>query len=243
MRAAVEFDRRQTLVCLAAAAILPASSAAPPLLRRPGPAPEEMLTFFDAVALTRRVAGGVATPGGVRRWAGPVAVHAYGAPGLRRLAGLRGLLARLSRWTGFDFDLAGNAADDGVDGGNTLNVYYLAHEEMMARYGGAVGQCATYGNGGRLHTGEIELSLRYTDCLRHELMHALGFDNHWSGPRATACMPSVLAHRYAAARAADFSPCDERAIRLLYDPRLAPGMPRETALPIAWHILEGRVTA
>ena len=74
-------------------------------------------------------------------------------------------------------------------------------------------------------------------------MHALGFDNHWTGLGPDGRRPaggglrSVLAPRHSPYRAAGFSRWDELAIRTLYDPRLEPRMPRARALPIARDIL------
>ncbi|MFQ5957999.1 MAG: hypothetical protein ACE5LF_01380, partial [Alphaproteobacteria bacterium] len=172
---------------------------------------------------------GPSEPGGVRKWTRPVTVRVYGAPERRPLAELADVLATLSRWTRLPFRLVGHDVYDDA----RIGVHFVAQGTMETRYDGPVCHCATYGNGGRLHIGVIEVAEGYTDCLRHEFMHAVGFDNHWAGPHATEDMPSVLAHRYAAARADDFSLCDELAIRILYDARLAPGMPRADALPIA----------
>jgi len=89
----------------------------------------------------------------------------------------------------------------------------------------------------------IEISQRYADCLHHELMHGLGFDNHWTGPMATEARPSVLAHRGAPARAQAFSTYDLAAIRLLYDPRLIPGTRRDRALARARALIAGAALA
>ena len=69
------------------------------------------------------------------------------------------------------------------------------------------------------------------------MMHAIGFDNHWTGELATPNRPSVLAMRYDPARTAAFSPWDLLAIRVLYDPRLKPGMDRRTAMALAHSII------
>ncbi len=51
----------------------------------------------------------------------------------------------------------------------------------------------TFGDGGSPHTAHMDFSDRFVDCPSHEFMHVLGIDNHWSGPFASAAIPSVLA--------------------------------------------------
>ncbi len=230
--------------------VLGAAAAAALSLRLPGlaaadPVParvstEDWLAFFDQVALRRRRADGSDAPGWVRKWTGPVAVRVFGAADDRRGPELAAALAAISRQTGLDFRLV---SSEGPPMRRELRIRYLDHDEMMARYGGAVGNCMTWGNGGRLRAGVIEISARYPDCLHHELMHGLGFDNHWTGPRATAAMPSALAHRFTPARVSRFSVFDLAAIRTLYDPRLAPGTPRAQALAIARALAGGGALA
>ena len=201
----------------------------PGLLDRGRPSPRELLAFFDTVGLMRSSPDGPARPGWVRKWTRPVEVRIHGTPERRDLAAIESILTTLSRWTGLPFDLSPvrDAADDGVD------LYFRDRREMDERYGvesRTVCHCETYGNSGAIHTGGIEVSIGFTDCLPHEFMHALGFDNHWTGAPATERMPSVLALRDAAARADRFTYCDELAVRILYDPRLRPGMKRDAAL-------------
>jgi hypothetical protein len=208
----------------------------PPRWDRSRPAPWDVLTFFDTVGLMRGHQDGAATPGWVRKWIRPVGVHIHGTPDLREVAEVESILTTLSNWTGLSFDLSPTP----TGGGAHIDLHFRDRAEMDERYGAesrTVCHCETNGNGGALHTGEIEVSTGFTDCLRHEFMHALGFDNHWTGWRATSHMPSVLALRFAAARVDRFSYCDELAVRTLYDPRLRPGMPRGSALRSASAIL------
>jgi hypothetical protein len=208
---------------------------------RDTPGPDDVLTFFDTIALTRRDADGGEYAGWVRKWTGPVSVRIRGNPDAGQRADLWSIVGRLARWSGLEF----RVARDATGHGNTIDVHFLEHAEMTARYGagGPVCHCRTLGNNGALHTGTMEVDTLYSDCLRHEFMHALGCDNHWTGPRATAAMPSVLALRYGAARSPRFTECDELAIRALYDPRMAPRTPREQALPIARQIIRETMTA
>ncbi len=218
----------------AAAAVAGAWLQAPPPVPRHRPPRNAMLDFFDSLGLMRGTDHGPAEPGWVRKWTRPVAVRIHGEPAGPALDQLEDVLATLSRWTRLPFRAVG---DDVYDDAR-IDVHFVTGGTMEERFDGPVCHCATYGNGGRLHTGVIEIAEGYTDCLRHEFMHAIGFDNHWVGPHATEDMPSVLAHRYSAARSDEFSLCDELAIRMLYDPQLAPGMPRIEALPIARDLVD-----
>jgi hypothetical protein len=83
------------------------------------------------------------------------------------------------------------------------------------------------------------LSEGYTDCLRHEFMHALGFDSHWY-PRQKSDIKSVLAYRESAARSNDYTSWDVMAIRLLYDGRIRAGMSRTKSLKIAHEVISER---
>lgn len=226
-------DRRRLLRGASAALGL---ALAPGLLTRDTlasrPATGAALRFFDNLALMRGQSSGAARPGWVRKWMGPVAVRLVGDVEPPALSGAAHVLDALCRWSGLEFALALGRAP----AGNVVTIDVMNHQRLIERYGGPVCMTSTYGNGGVLHTGHVEVSERYADCLRHELMHAIGFDNHWPG--TAGAMPSVLAPRYSAARAADFSPWDELAIRALYDPRLEPGMPRHIALPLAARIVE-----
>ncbi len=233
-------SRRGLLLGAAAASVLSLGrlGAAPiPAPAVPAPtSPDAFLAFFDKLALRSRRADGGDVPGWVRKWTGPVEVRVFGAETRRARLALVGALHVISRTTGLVFRIA---PFNRGDARRRLDIHYLDHEEMVARYDGAIGNCATWGNGGRLHTGLIEISARYADCLHHELMHGLGFDNHWTGALATGALPSVLANRGTPARAKAFSVYDLAAIRLLYDPRLEPGTHRDHALPLARALVVG----
>ncbi len=81
------------------------------------------------------------------------------------------------------------------------------------------------------------LSEGYTDCLKHEFMHVLGFDSHWCPTRPSE-IHSVLALRDSSARSDDYSPWDILAIRVLYDWRIRAGMNRQKSLTIAYEVIQ-----
>lgn len=226
----------------AAAGALLAPTPARALL---GPRPENRLDaatrFFDLVALTNQEDGSRPTPGWVRKWIAPVRVRLQGVDSPRLAAELEAALVPLSRWTGLPMSLSSAIGPADI----LIDIKPQASEIGQFGRGGQVCTCATYGWSGRLHTGRIEISQRHDDCLRHELMHALGFDNHWDGDALAGesqdddpqRLRSALALRHSPYRASGFSRWDELAIRTLYHPDLRPRMPRARALPIARRIL------
>ncbi|MHA1569784.1 MAG: hypothetical protein ACTSXZ_09960 [Alphaproteobacteria bacterium] len=245
--AATPISRRDWLVGAAAAAAgaILAPDPARALLRAGTPDRLDVATrFFDLLALLdQEDNGGGATPGWVRKWVRPVRVRLRGSASTRFAAELENALAPLSRWTGLPFRRGPEYGPNEI----TIEVKSGQAQIEQIGAGGQVCTCATFGWGGRLHTGHIEISARHADCLRHELMHAIGFDNHWAGvggPRsADGRVRSALARRHSPHRADGFTRWDELAIRTLYDPRLEPRMPRARALPIAREILSSLINS
>ncbi len=226
--------RRRFAVPLAAAVTISAFtvSQAPltAILPPPQPAGAEAVRFFDKLALLRGSGRGSDQPGHVRKFTRPVAIQLTGDGAARFRDDVEKISAQLSAWTGISFYVAAAAKP----GHGVIRVDILTHADMQKRYGvgGPVCFSRTWGYGGRLRHASIDVSDRFGDCLAHEFMHAIGFDNHWTGPPAMAGRPSVLALRHHPARTADFSAWDRMAIRLLYDWRLPAGTPRSVALPI-----------
>ncbi|MCG8694805.1 MAG: DUF2927 domain-containing protein [Minwuiales bacterium] len=183
----------------------------------------------------RGTVGGSDRPGYVRRFDGPVAIELRGFVRPEVKADLVRLTGTLSDLTGLEFYVGDKRLSS--HGGIVIEV--TSYADMQSRYGqgGPLCFCRNWGNGGTLHSARIEISDEYADCLAHELMHAIGFDNHWTGPDATDARPSALARRYAPARTSDFSAWDRKAIEMLYDERLKPGTPRQSALSLAETIL------
>ncbi len=233
--------RRRLFALVAALALVafilvhaPLTAILPP----PQPVGDEALVFFDRMALIRGGEGGAADrPGLVRKFTRPVTIVVRGQRSRALMTEAEAIAATLTAWTGVRFALA----DRPVSGHARIIVKLQDHADMRARYGarGPVCMTRTWGHDGRLHVAVIDVSARFTDCLAHEMMHAVGFDNHWTGRLATAGRPSVLAQRFRPARAAGFSRWDEMAIRLLYDWRLPAGTGRDVALPTARAILTG----
>lgn len=189
------------------------------------------------MALTRH-RGGRARSRWVRKWRSQVHILRTGAAPAGFDEALFAATLKLTRWTGLPFRVS-HEGKSGATGLEDIVITVRPHQEIVRRYGLGGNACAatTFGWGGRLHTGHLDISDRHTDCLEHELMHALGFDAHWLGTEATRRIRTVLALRRSPDRTIEFSPWDELAIRTLYHPRLKPGMRRAVALPIALEII------
>lgn len=205
----------------------PASARVPAPAAPPAQTVDDAVMFIDVLALTRRTHGGIAEAGWVRRWRGPVSVTLEGVPvaGLPEM--LAATLARISEWTGLAFRLV-----DRAETGNRVTIRIRSHGEMVERFGigGNVCLTSTYGYSGRLHRAVVDISDRYLDCLDHELMHVLGFDNHWHGDGVARPMASVLSPRRSPDRRSAFSTWDILAIRTLYNDAVTPGMVRSEAV-------------
>ncbi|SLN26629.1 DUF2927 domain-containing protein [Oceanibacterium hippocampi] len=209
--------------------LLPAFTAGP--APAPLPSGRMALVFFDSLALMRGEGQDASVPGLVRRFEGPVVIRLRGSASARTRAEVARIAARLSDWTGRRFRLVDEIPY------RTRHIDITVHDDARvgARHGdeGAVCFTRTWGRQGHLFRAAIDIGADYADCLAHEMMHAVGFDNHWAGRDAGADCPSVLAHRHTDARTSDFSAFDEMAIRLLYSAELSPGMVRAEALAIA----------
>ena len=237
--------RRGRRSVMAAAAVLStaillgsASARVPGPPAPPAATVDDAVLFIDALALTRRATNGIAEGGWVRRWHGPVAVTLEGVPvpGLPEI--LAATLARVSGWTGLTFRLVEQA-----EAGDRVAIRIHPHASIVERFGpgGNVCMTSTFATAGRLHRAVVDISERYLDCLDHELMHVLGFDNHWHGGGVARPIPSVLSPRRSPDRRSAFSEWDILAIRTLYHKAVIPGMPRGEAVARVRAILADRI--
>jgi len=188
---------------------------------------DKAVGFIDTLALTRMYRG-VVQHTWVRRWDRDVDVRLWTEAPQPLIDELDTTLAALSDWTGLKFA----RADERSIGRGVIDVYVRNGAEMNDEFGGGARYCNTHsrGFGGSMRFARIDISQEHTGCLRHELMHALGFANHWEEPFAHPSMPSVMAPYGSNNRSADYSDWDELAIRTLYDPALLPGTRRQEAL-------------
>ena len=206
----------------------------------PGSLTPDFIQFFDTLALTADYGPFNNRPPWVRKWSGPVRIVLD--PSAEVLRGeIETLSARLSGWAGIPFTVAPPDTATAADTWNVITVQLLRRRVFQRLYNSrdVVCQTETHGVGGALQVGYMVLSEGYTDCLKHEFMHALGFDSHWN-PAASSDIRSVLAYRESAARSEDFTRWDIMAIRVLYDGRIRAGMTRQKSLRIAYEMIGGR---
>jgi hypothetical protein len=196
-----------------------------------------LIDFFDVLALHKPPYLG-AVPWWTRKWMASPTVVLDNAEVQALKPRIARALARLETWTGLDFPLA----DGPREPANVQIVIGMVRprdpETPPSRWDTA---CFTtsVGERGRLARASVRINAAYPDCIEHELMHAIGFDNHWLAGPETA-MLSVLAPREGALRALDYSAWDAAAIRLLYDSRLPPGLMRDEALVLVNRLVAER---
>lgn len=196
--------------------------------------PEAALNFFDTLALTQERRGHVRHTW-VRKWGWPVTIRLHGNISDDVRDDLASAVDELRTLTGHEIVVEG----DGVKRVGTIDIYVSPYEEIADRMPTPGGVCNTHSRGARgaLFFARIDISDGYTDCLRHELMHAMGFANHWKRPAGDMSMPSVLAMRSAPHRVWDYSDWDKLALQILYHPDIQPGLPRGVALQRAEALL------
>jgi len=224
------------MFALAAPAGGPGASEPPQPVRQ---APD-FIQFFDALALTADYGPFNNRPPWVRKWAAAVRI-VLDEPAESLRGVIAELLGRLAGWTELPFELAPRGTAVASDDINVITVKLLPRPafQRLYRTRDVVCQTETHGVGGLLQVGYMVVSEGYTDCLKHEFMHALGFDSHWY-PKAGSEIRSVLAYRDSPARSEDYSPWDIMAIRVLYDRRIRAGMNRQKSLTIAHEVIGER---
>jgi hypothetical protein len=238
--AVVDRIRRSFLALIFAAAALAAAAPASHAFEQPlsGRLTPEFMHFFDTLALTADYGPFNNRPPWARKWAAPVRVFLDG-PAEKLRGQVEDVLQRFSVWTGLPFTLMPPGATAAPGSPDTIRVKLFPRPafKRLYRTRDVVCQTETRGIGGTLQVGYIAVSEGYTDCLRHEFMHALGFDSHWC-PNHPTEIHSVLALRDSAARSDDYSPWDILAIRVLYDWRIRAGMNRQKSLTIAYEVIQ-----
>ncbi len=202
------------------------------------------LGYFDTLALTADYGPFNRRPAWIRKWTGPVKVILD--PGARHMRPqVEKTFARVSKWTGLPFRvITGHSSGpaQNISTGNVIRIKLIETADSARQFlaEDIVCQTETHGIGGALHTAFIILSRSYTDCLKHEVMHVLGFDSHWR-PSEKSHIRSVLAMRESPLRAGDYTKWDVMAIRLLYNQRMNPGLPRQEGLELARELMAGGV--
>jgi hypothetical protein len=188
---------------------------------------DKAVAFIDSLALTQ-VRNDRLAHTWVRRWDRDVDVLLMTPAPDNLVEDLDDALVTLADLTGLNLA----RADARVAGRGVFDIYVRTGTEMSEEFGNGLMFCNTHSRGfaGSMRFARIDISEDHPGCLRHELMHALGFTNHWEEPVAHPSMASVLAKHGSPFRSSDYSKWDELAIRTLYDPELPPGTHRSLAL-------------
>jgi len=213
-------------------------------LTPPAKQTDYFLGYFDTLALTADYGPFNRRPAWIRKWTGPVKVVLE--PGAQHLrAEVEKTFARISKWTGLPFRVVSGHSSGPVQkisAGNLIRIKVIETADSARQFlaEDIVCQTETHGIGGALHTAFVILSRSYSDCLKHEVMHVLGFDSHWR-PSEKTRIRSVLAMRESPLRAGDYTKWDVMAIRLLYNQRMNPGLPRREGLELARELIAGGV--
>jgi hypothetical protein len=198
--------------------------------------PDEVIEFFDAIALQRPDRDGRIRPGWIRKWTTAATLRTRGMGAISHRDDLATTATRLTTLTRLPFRYSGNTPE----GAGEILVYYYSSNEMRRLYRGDGTLCMTRSDGRRgvIHHAELRIGNKHADCVDHELMHAIGFDNHWNRRPSSPPVRSVLAPRFGPDRAKRFSAWDAAAIRILYHPRMRPRMRRDEALREARAIVD-----
>ncbi len=193
---------------------------------------EQLLKSFDQVTMG---GAGESQFGRIAKWVAPIRVKLAGPVSSSAKSVILETLKTFSELTSLDVALV----DESKEG-----------ENILIDFGGRAGKwhCTLHprlSNGSAMRYATIyidrtDLDLRPSGvrilrrCVRHELMHALGFLGH------THSTDSILSYRHPNF---DFTTWDELFVRTLYDPRLEVGTPRELALPVACEVISELLAA
>jgi hypothetical protein len=156
----------------------------------------------------------------VRRWSGPLRYRIDDPPSADAVRAIEAAVAEVS-------DLTGRASQRVADGASApIRFVFETGESFVVRDQLAACYVLTRRDPPEaIVDASIHLDAgkpdRIAECARHELMHALGFLYH------SGLGPSVLSPFH---DQSTFSDWDEAAIRMLFSPRVRPGMTREAAL-------------
>lgn len=196
------------------------------------PVHSRLAAFFDEAAfgnddvfLTREVRSFERV---VKRWKLPLRVTASGAMTVEKERLIRARLERFRELTGVALHW------EGLDAKRyNFKIAVVPSSQIRARASSDT-LCAASpddSNGAilsatlHLPAGDLE---RFEECLDHELMHAFGFDGH------SHRLNSALSYMH---NTGSLTVWDEILLRTLYSPQLAPGMHRQSALPVVSRLL------
>ncbi len=193
---------------------------------------EQLLKSFDQVTMG---GAGESQLGRIAKWVAPIRVKLAGPVSSTAKSVILEALKTFSELTSLDVALVDESKEGEnilIDFGGRAGKWHCTLQPRLSN--GSAMRYAT------IYIDRTNLDLRPSGvrilrrCVRHELMHALGFLGH------THSIDSILSYRHPNF---DFTKWDELFVRTLYDPRLEVGTPRELALPVACEVISELLAA
>jgi hypothetical protein len=168
--------------------------------------------------------------GYIAKWKSPVTVAIVEGASAKNTDLTKKSLAELALLSGLTFKWIQPGA-----GRINLDIHFSSKREFVINGNQRAACYARTGNApnGRIFSVGIYISRTgkdewRTDCLTHELLHALGWRGH------THRVRSAISYAHGET---ELTKWDKLMMRTLYDPRLPPGMSKNDAMPIARAIL------
>lgn len=191
-------------------------------------------TMFDAGREAHGKGDFFTKNGTLAKWKSPVtvAVMKPGAPA--NVERVKMKLAEMSQLSGLDFVWVEPAKMK-----PQLRIYFDAERDFVIN-GNELADCYTrvaatrkgYLYDASVHIGLAKKGVWRTDCLTHELLHALGWRGH------THRIRSAISYAHGET---EMTKWDRLMMRTLYDKRLQPGISKKEAMPLVRAILTGLV--
>lgn len=167
---------------------------------------------------------GTSDPPVLLRWRSPVAVSIAEGATAANTALVSEKLARIEALSGLDVSLTSPG-----DQRAPITLFFtdkksfvINDNQVSSCFASTAGDDEGNLTGARVHIARAENDGWRTDCLVHELLHAFGWRGH------THSIRSVISYMHGEE---DMTVWDEYLMRALYDPRLAPGMSKQDAMP------------
>ncbi len=182
-------------------------------------------TMFDAGPASHGQGEVFSKSGNLAKWESPVTVAVMVGDTPENVAATKEILSELADLGGLELDWV-KAGADGIE----LEIHFSDKREFVIN-GNQLAACyARTGDAsdGRLKTVGIYIGMTgedewRTNCLTHELLHALGWRGH------THRIRSAISYAHGES---ELTKWDRLMMRALYDPRLPPGISKADAIPV-----------
>ena len=182
-------------------------------------------TMFDAGSASHGQGEMLSRSGILAKWESPITVAVVEGDTPKNIALAKVTLTELAELGGLELEWA-ELGTSGIE----LEIYFSDKRQFVIN-GNQLASCYARTGGtpnGRLTAAGIYISADgegdwRTDCLTHELLHALGWRGH------THRVRSVISYVHGET---ELTKWDRMMMRALYDPRLPPGISKADALPV-----------